>query len=148
MSSLKQSCIHGQSLYSNSYIIRASTDVSLSWATMPVTVRITLNASLVNMVILSGFQNPTITFPRCTENEASVLEMLASSQVMEDSISCLIFVCLQNLGWTPPNFHQILLDSPKHVFKDDERYPPGSHVGSLSVQKKSVNGEFALLESR
>jgi hypothetical protein len=53
-----------------------------------------------------------------------------------------------NLGRTPPDFRQILLDSPKHVFKDDERHPPGSHVGSLSVQKKSVNGDFALLESR
>jgi hypothetical protein len=53
-----------------------------------------------------------------------------------------------NLGRTPPDFHQILLDSPKDVSKDNEKHPPGSHVGSISVRKKCVNGNFALLESR
>jgi hypothetical protein len=60
---------------------------------------------------------------------------------------CLPADDLINLGRTPPNFEEIVLDGPKDVSRDDEKHPPGSHIGSASVKKIGVRGNFALLEN-
>jgi hypothetical protein len=52
-----------------------------------------------------------------------------------------------NLHRTPPNFEQIELDVPRDVFTDHDKHPSGSHIGSSSVEKTGVNGDFALLEN-
>jgi hypothetical protein len=52
-----------------------------------------------------------------------------------------------NLGRTPPGFKHVELDKPKDVFTDFKKHPIGSFVGSLSVEKQSLEGDFACLEN-
>jgi hypothetical protein len=73
--------------------------------------------------------------------------------VTRDGVFDFLFsICLPsdhaiNLGRTPPGFQHIELNSAMDILTDDQKHPVGSHVGSISVEKKSVDGDFALLDN-
>lgn len=52
-----------------------------------------------------------------------------------------------NIGRTPPGFTQVCLDPSMHISRYEGKHPVGSHVGSMSVEKRGVEGDFTLLDS-
>jgi hypothetical protein len=73
--------------------------------------------------------------------------------ITDDGVFDFLFsICLPadhpiNLGRTPPRFEHIVLNSFMDLITDDEKHPVGSYVGSMSVEKKNVEGDFASLDN-